>query len=134
MKRISHLQPNSNQNTIICINPGGCGDNSCAITDRRMEMKRSFVYLVLALLLCLLLCACGDTTGHGNVTASPWPDVTAPVMPTPTADFSASPIPNSGTDNKKTGNDTTINNGSEPANNGMTGTSTSSPVPTDDNR
>ena len=99
-----------------------------------MEMKRSFAYLVLALLLSLLLCACGDTTGRGNVTASPWPDVTVPVMPTPTADFSVSPIPNSGTENNKTGNDTAINNGNESANNGMTGTSTSSPVPTDNNR
>lgn len=94
-------------------------------------MKRSFVYLVLALLLSFLLCACGDTTGHGNVTASPWPDVTVPAMPTPTTDFSVSPIPDYGTGNNMTGNDNTINNNSETVNNGM---STSSPVPTDDNR
>ena len=101
-------------------------------------MKRSFVYLILALMMSLLLCACGDTTGRGNVTASPWPDVTAPVMPTPTADFSGSPMPDFGTNdmtgNNMTGNDTAINNDSETVNNGMTGMSTSSPVPTDDNR
>ena len=99
-----------------------------------MEMKRSFAYLVLALLLSLLLCACGDTTGHGNVSASPWPDVTAPVMPTPTADFSVSPIPDYGIENNMNGNDTTMNNDSETASNGMTGMSTSSPVPTDNKR
>lgn len=122
-----------------CINPIRCGDNSCANTDRRMEMKRSFAYLVLALLMSLLLCACGDTTGHGNVTASPWPDVTAPVMPTPSADFSVSPIPDSDMGNDMAGNnmnsnDSAINNNSGTGNNSTSSMSTNTPVPTDDNR
>ena len=122
-----------------CIIAVGSGDNSSANTDRRMEMKRSFVYLVLALLLSLLLCACGDTAGRGNVTASPWPDVTSPVMPTPamptpTADFSVSPVPDLSTGSEMTDDDTMMNKDSEPINNGMTGMSTSSPIPTDGTR
>ena len=115
------------------------GDNSCANTERRMEMKRSFAYLVLALLLSLLLCACGDTTGRGNVTASPWPEVTSPVvptpaMPTPTADFSVSPVPDFGTGNGTTNNDTASSYENGTGNNSTTGMSTSSPIPTDNDR
>ena len=117
-----------------CIIAVGSGDNSSANTDRRMEMKRSFVYLVLALLLSLLLCACGDTAGRGNVTASPWPDVTPPVMPTPTADFSVSPVPDLSTGSEMTDDGTMMNKDSEPSNNGMAGMSTSSPIPTDGTR
>lgn len=102
-------------------------------------MKRSFAYLVLALLMSLLLCACGDMTGRGNVTASPWPDVTSPVMPTPvmptpTADFGVSPVPDLGSENGMTDNDTAISNDNRTVNNGTAGMSTSSPIPTDENR
>ena len=99
-----------------------------------MEMKRSFAYLVLALLLSLLLCACGDTTGRGNVTASPWPDVTTPVLPTPTADLSVTPVPDFGTENEVIGNNAGTNNGAGTVDNGAAGMSTSTPVPTDNNR
>lgn len=97
-------------------------------------MKRSFAYLVLALMLSLLLCGCADTMDHGNVTASPWPDVTAPAMPTPTptAAISASPLPEIGTGNEPAvtegGADTGVNG------NGATGLATSTPIPTDANR
>ena len=99
-------------------------------------MKRPFAYFVLALILSILLCACGDATGHGNVTASPWPDLTTPVMPTPTADFSVSPVPDFSagsnmTENNSTDNNPAVNSGSGTANNA---TAASTPIPTDDNR
>ena len=102
-------------------------------------MKRSFAYLVLALLLSLLLSACGDTTGRGNVTASPWPEVTAPAMPTPTADFSITPVPDAGMGNNMTDNDTGMNNDTGTFENtvpgsGTNGMTTSMPAPTDTSR
>lgn len=102
-------------------------------------MKRSFAYLVLALLLSLLLSACGDTTGRGNVTASPWPEVTTPIMPTPTADFSLTPVPDAGMGSDMSGNDTGLNNdtgtfGSSMPDNGTNNMATSTPVPTDASR
>ena len=102
-------------------------------------MKKPFAYFVLALMLSFLLCACGDATGRGNVTASPWPDLTTPVMPTPTADYSASPIPDFNTGNDMTENNSADNNsagkgGSGTANNDVTGMTASTPVPTNDNR
>lgn len=100
-------------------------------------MKRFFAYLVLALLMSVLLCACGDTTGRGNVTASPWPDVTAPVMPTPSAFPSATPTPDFTIQNDMPGmnNGTGADNGTG-MDNGTIGSSTpgmntSTPVPTD---
>ncbi len=56
-------------------------------------MRKPFVYLALALALSLLLCGCGATSDTGNVTASPWPDVTEPVLPMPSAMVSATPMP-----------------------------------------
>lgn len=56
-------------------------------------MKRSFVYLILALALSFLLCGCGSMTEDGNVASSPWPDVTTPIIPSPSANVSASPMP-----------------------------------------
>ena len=102
-------------------------------------MKRSFAYLVLALILSLLLSACGDTTGRGNVTASPWPDVTTPIMPTPTADFSLTPVPDAGFENDMTDNGTGMNNdtgtsGNTMPENGTNSMTTSTPVPTDTSR
>lgn len=97
-------------------------------------MKRSFAYLVLALMLSVLLCACGDTLEHGSVTSSPWPDVTTPIMPTPTADFSVSPIPDFGIGNEMTENDNTVNNDAGTTGNDTTGMSTSTPIPTDNSR
>ena len=102
-------------------------------------MKRSFAYLVLVLLLSLLLSACGDTSGRGNVTASPWPDVTTPIMPTPTADFSLTPVPDAGMGNDMTDNGTGMNNdtgtsGNTMPGNGTNSMTTSTPVPTDTSR
>ena len=54
-------------------------------------MKRSFVYLILALALSLLLCGCGSMTEDGRVASSPWPDVTTPILPTPSPMVSAAP-------------------------------------------
>ncbi len=56
-------------------------------------MKRSFVYLILALALSVLLCGCGSMTDDGNVAASPWPDVTTPILPTQSPAPSATPVP-----------------------------------------
>ena len=62
-------------------------------------MKRTFVYLVLVLTLSLLLCACGDTTDHGNVSTSPWPDVNETLFPVPSILPSISPSPEVGIEN-----------------------------------
>ena len=97
-------------------------------------MKRSFAYLILALLLSLLLCACGDTAGRGNVTASPWPDLTVPPMPTPTPELSVSPMPDFSMNNDTTGSDTGADSANDADDNNATGMSTSSPVPTDNTR
>ena len=95
-------------------------------------MKRSFAYLVLALILSLLLCACGDTMEHGNITASPWPDVTTPVLPTPTAMISPSPIPDFNVGQENAEPDTSIGTGNEEnTENNMV---TNSPIPTDESR
>ena len=56
-------------------------------------MKKPFVYLALVLALSLLLCGCGSTRDDGIVTASPWPEVTEPVLPMPSALVSATPMP-----------------------------------------
>ena len=65
-------------------------------------MKKLFVYLALTLALSLLLCGCGSTPDSGNVAASPWPEVTEPVLPMPSAAVSPTPnadrIQNGGTD------------------------------------
>ena len=65
-------------------------------------MKKAFVYAALILALSLLLCGCGSTRDDGIVTASPWPEVTEPILPTPSAMVSSTPmperIPGSGTD------------------------------------
>jgi hypothetical protein len=89
-------------------------------------MKRSFVYLVLALALSLLLCACGNMTERGIVTASPWPDVTDPVLPTPDPAVMASPIP------ELDGNDTS--GADSNVGTGVPDMSTNSPSPTDTTR
>ena len=73
-------------------------------------MKRSFVYLALALILSLLLCACGDMTNRGNVTASPWPDVTEPALPLPSASVVPTVTPDTGSG--MTGSGVTGNGGS----------------------
>ena len=95
-------------------------------------MKRSFVYLVLALMLSLLLSACGDMSDRGNVASSPWPDVTNPVLPVPTTQVTATPNPTfeagSGTSSGAGGN---FESG---AGSGMTGSATSSPMPTETDR
>ena len=97
-------------------------------------MKRSFAYLVLTLLLSLLLSACGSTTENGKVTASPWPEATVPPMPTTTPFASASPSPDFSINNDTTGNDTETGDNAGSADNGLSGMTTSTPMPTDDNR
>jgi len=96
-------------------------------------MKRSFVYLVLALMLSLLLSACGNMTDRGSVASSPWPDVTAPIMPVPTTQPSATPTSDTGMAND---NDmgTGLGNSYESGTGGNTVTGTSSPAPTDTDR
>ena len=54
-------------------------------------MKRLFAYLILAMIMGLLLCGCGRTTDQGNVGTSPWPEMTVPATPVPTA--ALSPLP-----------------------------------------
>ena len=61
-------------------------------------MRKPFVYLALALARSLLLCGCGAASDTGNVTTSPWPDVTEPVLPMPSAMVSATPMPDRITD------------------------------------
>ncbi len=56
-------------------------------------MKKSFVYLAIVLAMSLLLCGCGTTSDTGNVNTSPWPEVTDPVLPMPSAMVSATPMP-----------------------------------------
>jgi len=96
-------------------------------------MKRSFVYLVLALMLSLLLSACGDMTDSGRVASSPWPDVTAPTMPVPSMQPSAVPTSDTGMAND---NDmgTGLGNSYDSGTGGSTVTVTSSPAPTDTDR
>ena len=90
-------------------------------------MKRSFVYLALALTLSLLLCGCSSMRDNGNVTASPWPDVTEPVLPTPTATVSTAPTPDNGVVISGGGAD-------NPVGTAAPDMSASSPSPTDPNR
>lgn len=99
-----------------------------------MKMKRAFVYLVFALIMSLALCGCGDTMEHGNITASPWPEVSTPVMPTPSAMVSATPQPDfsAGQNMDEPGFSPDIGAGmSENADNGV---SPNTPVPTDEAR
>ena len=56
-------------------------------------MKRSFVYLILALALSLLLCACGNMSDDGRAVSSHWPDVTTPVIPSPSANVTGTATP-----------------------------------------
>lgn len=87
-------------------------------------MKRPFVYLALALALSLLLSACGARPEAGNVTASPWPEMSEPVLPTPSAMVSATPMPDR---INGTGADT-------PTGSAMPEMSSDSPRPTDAGR
>ena len=97
-------------------------------------MKRSFAYLVLALLLSVVLSACGGTMESGNVTASPWPEATVPPMPTATPIVSAAPSPDFSINNNTTGNDAETGNNTGSGDNGLSGMTTSTPMPADDNR
>ena len=87
-------------------------------------MKRPFVYLALLMALSMLLCGCGTTSDTGNVTASPWPEVTDPVLPMPSAMVSATPTPASISDS---GADT-------PVGSAVPEMSSASPRPTDTTR
>ena len=102
-------------------------------------MRKSYVYLTVALLLSLLLSGCADSTNNGVVTASPKPAVTEPVIPIPTAAVSPSPTPGMNTDRDENGNAMERNDsmdtgtsGTNTAGNGAM--STNSPSPTDNNR
>ncbi len=97
-------------------------------------MKRAFAYLVFAVILSLVLCACGDTMEHGNITASPWPDVTTPIMPTPSAIISATPMPDfsAGQGIDEPGFSPDVGTGM--TENTDTATSTNTPAPTDESR
>lgn len=94
-------------------------------------MKRSFVYLILALALSLLLSACGDMSDRGNIAVSPWPDVTEPVMPIPS--IPVSPSVTSGMDDDMgTGTGNSFDRGLDSnAGSAGAGAGTSSPKPTD---
>ncbi len=97
-------------------------------------MKRSFVYLVLALALSLLLSACADMSDRGNIASSPWPDVTEPVMPIPSIPVSPSAMPDMDNDpDTETGNssDTGMDRDSGSAGAGAV---SSSPRPADTGR
>ena len=69
-------------------------------------MKRTFAYLIFALLMGLLLCGCGGTTEQGNVASSPWPEMTVPVTPVPTAAISPLPDLDMGNDTAGSGDGT----------------------------
>ena len=97
-------------------------------------MKRSFVYLVLALMLSLLLSACGDMSDRGSVASSPWPDVTNPVLPVPTTQITATPNPTfEAGSSTGTGSGGSFESGAGTGS-GMTGSATSSPMPTETDR
>ena len=66
-------------------------------------MRKTYVYLLITLMLSLLLSGCADSTDNGMVTASPWPAVTEPVLPVPTAIITASPVPDLNRDDRNTG-------------------------------
>lgn len=87
-------------------------------------MKRSFVYLVLTLILSTLLCGCGNMSDRGTVTASPWPEVTDPVLPLPSAAVSPSMMPDDGV-----GTGTAGRNGDNPVGTMTPGAGVSSPKP-----
>jgi hypothetical protein len=99
-----------------------------------MEMRKTYVYLLIALMLSLLLSGCADSTDNGMVTASPWPAVTEPVLPVPTAIITASPVPDLNRDDRNTGTnaeDDFENNMLSPERNDL---ETATPSPTDNNR
>jgi len=98
-------------------------------------MRKSYVYLIIALMLSLLLSGCADSTGNGLVTNSPRPAVTEPVIPVPTAMVTAAPSPNVTMNHDMADNDMD-RSPNEAGASGTTGTgagntSTSSPAPTD---
>lgn len=97
-------------------------------------MKRAFAYLVFAMILSLVLCGCGDTTEHGNVTASPWPEATTPIMPTPSAPVSPTPMPDfsAGQDMDEPGFSPDVGSGMNE--NPGSSMSMDTPVPTDEAR
>ena len=103
-----------------------------------MEMRKTYVYLIIALMLSLLLTGCADSTENGVVSNSPRPAVTEPVIPMPTAMVTAAPTPNVTMDHDMAGAGTE----KSPSDTGSTGTtgtgtgnmSTSSPAPTDNSR
>lgn len=97
-------------------------------------MKRFFAYLVFALTLSLVLSACGDAMERGNVTASPWPEVTAPATPYPTAVISASPLPDLSMERDTPDQDFGTDDEKGPADHTGTAAGTSSPIPTDSTR
>jgi hypothetical protein len=109
-------------------------NTSSAKSNRRMEMRKTYVYLLIALMLSLLLSGCADSTDNGMVTASPWPAVTEPVLPVPTAIITASPVPDMNRDDRDTGTnaeDDFENNMLNPERNDL---ETATPSPTDNNR
>lgn len=64
-------------------------------------MKRSFACLLLALVLCLALTACGDRTDGGMVTVSPAAVSATPVIPS--MDVSLTPEPDHTSAREQTG-------------------------------
>ena len=99
-----------------------------------MEMRKTYVYLLIALMLSLLLSGCADSTDNGMVTASPRPAVTEPVLPVPTAIITASPVPDMNRDDRNRGTnaeDDFENNMLSPERNDL---ETATPSPTDNNR
>ena len=98
-------------------------------------MRKTYVYLLIALMLSLLLSGCADSTDNGMVTASPRPAVTEPVLPVPTAIITtASPVPDMNRDDMNTGTNTEDdfeNNMLSPERNDL---ETATPSPTDNNR
>jgi hypothetical protein len=115
-------------------NSGYHTNTSSAKSNRRMEMRKTYVYLLIALMLSLLLSGCADSTDNGMVTASPWPAVTEPVLPVPTAIITATPVPDMNRDDRNTGTnaeDDFENNMLSPERNDL---ETATPSPTDNNR
>ncbi len=74
-------------------------------------MKRSFAYLLIALVLCLMLAGCSDRMDGGMVTSSPAAVSATPVIPSMDVNLTPEPDHTSGREQTGTGTDNGMGTG-----------------------